>query len=208
MYLRIAKLEYEVKSGAKYLKSSPKGKLPFINDNGEKVGDSSFIIEYLDNKYALTTDEFLTAEQKALAYLLTKSLEENLYWCVVYSRWVDDKTWPLSKEAFFNSVPFPFSTFVPSLIRKRVVKNLYGQGIKRHSHNEVLLIADKSLHALSVMLGDKNYFFGDKISSFDATAYSVLCQFSGVNYESDFTLLANKYSNLVQYCKRINSQYY
>lgn len=208
LYLRMAKLDYEVKSGAKYLKHSPKGKLPFITDDEKTIGDSSFILEYLTNKYDVNVDELLTKEQKATAYLLTKSLEENLYWCVVYSRWADDKTWPVSKNAFFSDIPFPLNSFVPWLIRKSVVKKLNGQGISRHSHEDILSITDQSLSALSQLLDDKTYFFGDHMSSFDATAYSILCQFTLVTYENDFTLLVKKYSNLIQYCERIKAIYY
>jgi glutathione S-transferase len=208
LYLRMANIDYEVKCGANYLKKSPKGKLPFISDDGQVVGDSAFIIEHLNSKYNLSIDSFLTEQQRASAYLYTKSLEENLYWCLVYSRWADDQTWPIAKEAFFAGIPFPLNSFIPWLIRRGVVKNLHGQGISRHSRDEVLSIADQSLKALSDVLGEQEYFFGDKISSFDATAYSVLCQFLVVDYMSDFNQLAKKYDNLIQYCDRIKSQYY
>lgn len=208
LYLRVAKLDYEVKSGVNHLKRSPKGKLPFIEDDNQAIGDSSFIIEYLNNKYTVNIDENLTEAQKAIAYLFTKSLEENLYWCLVYSRWADDKTWPISKEAFFSGIPFLIKDIAAGMIRKKTVKTLNSQGISRHSHEEVLSIANKSLEALSNVLGDQNYFFGDSISSFDITAYSILCQFLLVDYVSDFNLLAKKYNNLVHYCERINSQYY
>jgi glutathione S-transferase len=208
LYLRIAKLEYDVKAGTKYLKASPKGKLPFIKDDNQNIGDSSFIIEYLDKKYDVNMDAFLTAEQKAMAHLFTKSVEESLYWCLVYSRWADDTVWEISKAKFFAGVPFLVKGLASSLIRKKVVKNLYGQGISRHSHQEVLSIADQTLNALSNVLGDKDYFFGDKISSFDATAYSVLCQFLVVDYDSDFNQLAKKYDNLDAFCQRIKTLYY
>jgi len=208
LFLRITKLDYRIKCGANYLKKSPKGKLPFITDNEETVGDSSFILDYLNKKHSLDVDHFLTDEERATAYLFTKSLEENLYWCVVSSRWVDDKTWPIAKAAFFESIPFPLNTFIPSLIRRGVIKNLNGQGIGRHSQEEVLSITDKSLQALSDFLGDKKYFFGNKVSTFDATAYSMLCQLYIVNYVSEFGELAKKYDNLAQYCERIKNEFY
>lgn len=208
LYLRIAKLDYQVKSGINNLKKSPKGKLPFIEDDNQTIGDSAFIIDHLNNKYAINIDESLTPEQKATAYLLTKSLDENLYWCLVYSRWADDKTWPICKETFFAGIPFPINNIAAGVIRKKTIKKLDSQGIARHSRTEVLSITDQSLAALSNLLGDKDYFFGEFISSFDVTAYSILCQFLLVDYSSDFNLLAKKYDNLVGYCARIQSHYY
>ena len=91
LFMRMANIPCQVKYGAKYLKKSPKGKLPFINDNGTVVADSDAIITYLTKQYQVTLDAELTPEQKAQAHLITKSLDEGLYWCLVYSRWATDE---------------------------------------------------------------------------------------------------------------------
>ena len=104
LFLRIVKLPYEVIHGSvNSLKISPKKKLPFIEDKGLKVGDSTFILDYLTKTYQLEIDSFLTKEQHANAYLMGKSLDEYLYWCLVYSRWLKEDTWPLLKKAFFGN---------------------------------------------------------------------------------------------------------
>ncbi len=207
-FMRMANIPFEVKIGIKHTKKSDKRKLPIIEDDGQIIPDSQFIIEYLTKKYQITLDDFLTAEQKAQAYLFTKSLDENLYWPMVYSRWVDEQTWPTAKEAFFGKLPLPLKLFLPTIIQKGVKKNLYGQGTGRHSKSEILDIAKASLGALSTLLGDKPYFFGDKISSFDATAYGFLSEFILVNYDNDFNLCARSFDNLVSYCHRIQQAYY
>ena len=78
-FLKMAKLPYEVVSGANNLKKSPKGKLPFISIQQQTeeivVADSQHIIEHLTQNYSVTLDDFLTKEQRAQAYLLTKSLD-------------------------------------------------------------------------------------------------------------------------------------
>ncbi len=211
-FLKVAKLPHKVISGANNLKKSPKGKLPFISiqdqENELLIADSQHIFEHLSQNYPVTLDDFLTKEQQAQAYLLTKSLDENLYWCLVYSRWILEDTWPLVNKTFFSSMPLPLRWFVPNLIRKTVKKNLHGQGLGRHSKEEILTIADKSFSALSVLLGDKSYFYGDKPCSFDATAYSILCQFISVNYQNEFNDKAKSYTNLVSFCQRIEKEYY
>jgi glutathione S-transferase len=208
LYLRIAKLDYNVEGGVSHLRRSPKGKLPFIEDDNQMIGDSAFIIEYLKNKYSTNCDEALTKEQKATAYLLSRSLEENLYWCLVYSRWADDNTWPVCKDSFFTGIPFLIKDIAAGVVRKKTLKNLNAQGIGRHSKEEVLSITEQSLQALSDILGDKEYFFNNTISSFDVTVFSILCQFILVDYASDFNQLAKKYDNLVNFCERINTLYY
>jgi len=211
-FLKMAELPYEVKSGAHYLKKSPKGKLPFISieQQAEKlvIADSQNIIEHLTQNHSITLDAFLSAEQQAQAYLLTKSLDENLYWCLVYSRWMLDEMWPLVNKAFFGAMPAPLRWFVPDLIRKTVRKNLHGQGTGRHSKDEILAIADKSFSALSILLGAKTYFYGEQPCSFDATAYSILCQFISVDCNNEFNDKAGSYPNLVSFCQRIEKQFY
>lgn len=212
LFMKMAKLPFEVIASANNLKLAPKGKLPFIVDKNENdehtIADSQAILEYLTDKYQVPLDEHLSPEQQAQAYLFAKSLDENLYWCLVYSRWILEDTWPLANKTFFGGLPFPLRLFIPSLIRKGVKKNLHGQGTGRHSKEEILAISDKSFSALSTLLGDKMYFFNNKESSFDAIVYSILCQFISVDCTNEFNDKARDYSNLVQFCQRIEQAYY
>ena len=207
-FLRISGLPYETFPNFNNIKKSPKGKLPFIEDDDHKIADSSFIIDYLTKKYQLSLDNFLTAEQKAVSHLMTKSLDENLYWCLVYSRWIEDDTWPLISKTFFGELPWPLKLFLPNLIRKGVKKNLHGQGIGRHSKAQILEITKQSFSALSTLLAEQAYFFGDQPCSFDATVYASLCEFISVDFDNDFNRLAKGYDNLVQFCQRIEKNYY
>jgi len=208
LFMRIAKLPFETIVASNNLGKSPKGKLPFIDDDGHAVADSAFIFDYLMDKYQVDIDSNLSDEQKAQAYLLGKSLDENFYWYVVYSRWSFEPTWQIAKEAFFGKFPALLKLFLPNLIRRKVIKNLYGQGTGRHSLNEILNITDKSLSALSMLLSEQDYFFGEQPTSFDAIAYAHLCQFISSNYDNEFNQLAKKYDNLVAYCQRIENRYY
>jgi Glutathione S-transferase N-terminal domain len=46
---------------------APKGKLPYIVDDGEAVGDSTFIRWHIEKKYQIDFDRGLTPEQRAIA---------------------------------------------------------------------------------------------------------------------------------------------
>jgi len=211
-FLRMTKLEYKNVSDFNNLKKSPKGKLPFITDDKTKelvtIADSEDVIDYLTETYQIDLDGFLTDKQKAQGHLITKSLDESLYWCLVYSRWALDNTWPLINQTFFGEMPFPLKTFVPKLIRKSVIKNLYGQGIGRHSAEEILAIANKSFSALSVLLAEQDYIFGAQPCKLDAVIYSHLCEFISVDFDNQFNSQARSYENLVKYCQRFEQRYY
>jgi glutathione S-transferase len=207
-YMRIAGVQFESIAHPNNLRKAPKGKLPFIDDNGSLVSDSQDIILHLKKNPEHDLDHHLTNEQKAISYLVTKSLDENLYFILVYSRWMRDDTWPTIKKAFFGKMPFPLKQIVPGIARKQIIKNLKGQGIARHSNEEILKLLHFSLKALTDLLGNKTYFFGDKISSLDATVYGLLAEFTLVTLENPFNTITNGYPCLVKYCKNIHGKYY
>ncbi len=206
-YLRMAKISFNVSNKSNNLQKAPKGKLPFIVDDGKTIADSQFIFEYLKENY-VNLDENLTKEEQAQVYLLTKSLDENLYFCLVYSRWMCEETWQIVKKAFFGKLPPVIKSIVPNIVRKKLKRNLEGQGIGKHSHNDILHITEKSFLALSDLLGDKKYFFGNSPTSFDAAAYGILASFIETNIDDEFTKLAKKFDNLVGFCQLIKQKYY
>jgi glutathione S-transferase len=119
-----------------------------------------------------------------------------------------DDTWPTIKKAFFGKMPFPLKQIVPGIARKQIIKNLKGQGIARHSNEEIQKLLHCSLKALTDLLGNKTYFFGDKISSLDATVYGLLAEFTLVTLENPFNTITKGYPFLVKYCKNIHGKYY
>ena len=207
-YMRMANIEYQNIPDDSNIRKAPKGKLPFMTDGDKTIADSEFIIAYLQEKYQVKLDSNLSAEQKATAYLIGKSLDENLYWCLVYSRWVNEDTWELVKKEFFSSMPFPVRIAIVPLVRKGVISALHKQGLGRHTEKEINFIADKTFQSLSDVLGNKTYFFGDNSCTFDATAFGFLAQFISVSLDNEMNNLARKYSNLVEYCNNMTAKYY
>lgn len=207
-YMRMANIEFDTIADAANLKIAPKGKLPFIRDGETTVADSEFIIAYCQEKFQVDLDSHLSEEQKSLAYLIGKSLDENLYWCLVYSRWAKDDTWVHVKKAFFGSMPYPLKFIVPPVARKTVLSALKKQGLGKHSDEEIKIISKRSFQALSDILGEKPYFFGETPSTFDVTAFGFLSQFISVSLNNEINELARQYKNLVTYCNNMSDKYY
>ena len=85
---------------------APKGKLPFIDDNGTKIADSRFIIEYLKETYGDTLDQHLNASQRAISVAMQRMIEDDLYWAKMYARWgKSDANWRENKRAIFGMIP-------------------------------------------------------------------------------------------------------
>jgi hypothetical protein len=126
----------------------------------------------------------------------------------MYARWFCDENWDKMRKTFFSSLPAPYSWFVPTVARKKIKETLVGQGMGRHSKEEVLHITDMSLNSLSLMLGDKDYFMGEQPCSLDAVAYGFLVQFIVADIQDEFCNCARGYENLVAFCDRVEAKYF
>ncbi len=207
-YMRAAGIPFEVVPGFQNLRRAPKGKLPFIEDDGTIIGDSAFILGHLKEKHGDPLDAGLTAEQKGTAHAFTKMLDENFYWCLVHSRWLDDAGWPHIRSQFFGNMPAPMRWVLPLIIRRGVAKSLHEQGIGRHSPAEILEIARRDLRALSDLLGDKPWFFGSQVTTLDTVAFGFLAGVIMPPWKCDLNDLARSIPNLVAFVGRFQSQFY
>lgn len=207
-FMTMHSIDFEIVADARKLQTAPKKKFPFIDDNGTILADSSFILEHLSKKHSIDMDAHLNAEQRAIAHLIAKSLEENLYWCLVYSRWVNDDTWPIIKEKFFGDMPFPLSKIIPAIVRKGTIKRVNAHGMGAHSNDEIMAIADKSFASVSAILGDKTYMFGDQISTLDLIVFAQIGAFTLSTLDNKATQLTKKYDNLINFTQKIQHELY
>jgi len=122
-------------------RKAPKGKLPYIEDDGVLLGDSHLILDYLRAQYGVDPDAGLTPPQRALSTAVTRMLEEHFYWVMLHSRWIDPQGWPVSREVFFGSLPRPLRDLVPLLVRRSLRRDLRGQGLGRHDLPEIQSLA-------------------------------------------------------------------
>jgi glutathione S-transferase len=206
-WLRMTGLPYELVNDGNVMKA-PKGKLPYIEDDGTVVADTGFIIEYLKRRHGDPLDAALTPLQRAQATAFQRLFEESLYWAVVYTRWVDDAGWALTREAFFGSLPAPARAFLPALARRALRAELRGHGMGRHTPEEIFAIAGRDLQAVADFLDDKAFMLGPNPSSIDATAYAFLANLLWAPVDSPIRRRAQELPALEAYCRRMKARYY
>jgi glutathione S-transferase len=123
--LKMANLPYRTDNSG--FLAAPKGKLPYIDDDGEIVADSTFIRWHLEKKYGVDFDARLTAEQRAIAWALA---EDHLYWALLDARWMDHANFAKGPAVFFfRSLPAPMRTLVGAIARRKVRRALYSHGM-------------------------------------------------------------------------------
>jgi len=208
-YLRMANVPFEIQPASlRAFRTAPKGKMPYIEDQGRTLADTTLIIDYLKANYGDPLDGWLDAPQRAVALAFQRLLEENLYWALVYTRWVEPAAWPQTRSAFFGALPLPLKWLVPPLARRGLIKQMLGHGMGRHSREEILGIGRRDITALADFLGDKRYFMGSQPCSLDATAYAFLANLICPSVDSALKQHALQYPQLAAYCDRMRQQYY
>lgn len=206
-YLRMAEIPFEVAHDSDPRKA-PKGKIPFIIDGDRTLGDSQLIIQYLIEKHGDKLDQALTEEQRGIGHAVRRMLEEGAYFVVVYARWIDDAGWPIVRERFFGKLPFPLRSIVPGMVRSSIKKTLHGQGLGRHTPDEIYAMGKADIDAMAAILGGKPFVLGDAPTSVDATAYGFLAQLLHTTLGGPLTDHAKKKSNLVAYVDRMRDRYF
>ena len=206
-YLRMAGIPHRLDNRG-LLTKAPKGKLPFIDDDGERVADSSFIIAYLKEKYGDPLDAALSPRLRATGLAIQRMLEENLYWAVIHLRWIDDAGFALTREVFFSGMPAPLGAIVPFLARRGVKKEIWGHGMGRHAPDEIMAIGRADLDALADLLGEQDFFLGQTPTSIDATAYAFLANVLAAPPDSPLARHASAMPVIPAYCRRMRERYY
>jgi glutathione S-transferase len=204
--LKMAKLPY--RTDATGFAKAPKGKIPYIDDDGVVVADSTFIRWHIEKKYRINFDQGLDAGQKATAWAFEKMVEEQLYWVVVDERWMDDENFRKGPRLFFRKVPAPIRPLVTAMVRRKLKATLHGQGIGRHSADEILAIATRSIDAIADFLGDKPFFMGHEPTGADATIFAFACGLLCPHFASPSRAVAERRENLRRYVGRMTARFY
>lgn len=207
-WLRMSGLPYQARRTVA-LSKAPTGKLPYVvTDDGRTIGDSGLIIDHLTSTARVTIDDGLSGEARALATAVTRLVEDHLYFVALYFRWVDDAGWAVVKPAFFGAMQAPLRAVIPALLRRRVERTLWAQGLGRHGRDQLAAMGGMDLQALATILGDKPFLLDDQPRTVDAVAYGLLANIAYPPVESPLKQALLEFQPLVDYCDRIRTDFW
>jgi glutathione S-transferase len=206
MLLKLAGLSYE--TNTRGFPKAPKGKLPYIVDEGTLVADSTLIRLHIEKKYGFDFDKALSPRERGVAWSVEKMLEDHLYWVLVYWRWMDDANFERGPKKFFLRAPALIRPLITRAVRKSVRQRLHGHGMGRHSDVEKSAMADRCVEALSQVLGANKYLMGDQVCGADATAFAFIAGGLPELFESPLQKRLAATANLVAYRDRMMAEFY
>jgi glutathione S-transferase len=187
---------------------APKGKLPYINDDGQIVADSTFIRTHIERKYGVDLDEGLNARQRAEAWAIERMCEDHLTWIAAWFRWAVEENFRKGPLQLFDKAPEMCRARLIEEARIKVMQAQWGHGIGRHSLVEITELGSRSLASLAALLGDQPYMMGDRPTGVDGMAAGVLAEVLTPHFDTPLRRGAESFTNLVAYTDRMLQRYF
>lgn len=192
---------------ASYSKA-PKGKIPYIEEDGGLIPDSTFIQLYLEDKHGIDFTGAYNAHDLSVGWALEKLMEDHVYWLNMNDRWLVDENFYKGPVHFFDGIPALIRPLICKIVRRKVRKNSYAHGIGRHSAAERLVLGRRAVDAVSNILGDNKYILGKRVCGTDATAYGFLLSLSCPIFKSEIREYVETKVNLMDYLARMSAEFF
>jgi glutathione S-transferase len=205
-WLRIAGIPYEVIDTSDPRKG-PKGKLPFIEDGGVRIADSSLIIEHLMRTRGVDPDAHLDTSQRATSLLVQRTLEEHYAFVAVYTHFIRAEGWRHTRAAF-DAVPALVRPMVERMVRGRTRKVVWTQGIMRHSDQDITEAGVRDWRAVLAVMSDGPFFFGAEPAGLDAIVFGALATTVLTPIESPVREFLRSQPACVAYAERMRAHFF
>jgi glutathione S-transferase len=200
-FMRLARLPF-VHEHIFDASGAPRGQLPYIADDGVVVGDSETIVAYLISKYELTIDAALTARERRLNLLVARLLDD-LYWVMSYSRWKDERFWPLFQAALLREHP-SLTEAALAKAREFNAQRYHFQGIGRYTPDAAYARGLADLDVLDDIVSSGAYVHGAVPTSVDAGIYGFIANIHLYDIETPLKQMVSSRPNLVRHCLAIH----
>jgi len=205
-WLRIAGIPYELEIVTDPRKG-PRGKLPFIEDEGVRIADSTIIVDHLKRSRGVDPDAGLSPSQRAIALLVQRTLEEHYAFVLAYTHLVREEG-QRHTQARFDAVPAIVRPLVSRIVQGKVEKILWFQGLTRNSHEEIVEAALRDWRAVLAMMGDGPFYFGAMPSSVDAVVFGALASSILTPIETPIRDYLRSQPGVVDYAERMRARFF
>jgi glutathione S-transferase len=204
-WLELAKIPYEQVIEDNPSKG-PKGKNPWIELDGEPMGDSELIIDFLSEKYGVDLDAGLNAEQKAIGLAWRRAFEEHFHQVLEWELFVHPAGAAYIRKALVAQMPPVIGPLIFSVLSSRLSKQLYARGLARHTPDVIAAKGRADVDAVSAFLGDRPFLLGDQPGIADTAVFGQLAPLVYWPMQTPVASHAKTLRNVVAYCERMRER--
>jgi glutathione S-transferase len=189
-------------------RQAPKGKAPYLSDDGQLIADSHFIQRHLETRHGINFDAGYDAATLAKGWAFSRMAEEHLYFLNIDFRWLDDGNFEKGPANFFAGIPGIIRPMVKSLVRRQQRKRMNLQGLGRHTAAEKAELAIGDIAAVENTLSEGGYLLGPRPSGADASVFSFLWSLSAPIFESQAKDYLRSRPRIMSYIGTMQAQYF
>lgn len=206
-WLRMAGVPYEVRVPSGLPRSASR-KVPYIEDaQGRVLADTHVIIETLTAERGVELDDGLDAPARALATVVTRTLEDHFYWGLAWDRWMVPSHWVHTRRAYFGGLPALVRGLVPPLVHRGMRRTFHGQGFGRMTEAAIMDRLGRDLAAVADLLGAQEHPLG-RPSSLDATVYAFVVSALRPPFDGPLQRAVARHGTLVAFCERFEQRWW
>uniref|UniRef100_A0A6B2G2L3 Failed axon connections homolog (Trinotate prediction) n=1 Tax=Myxobolus squamalis TaxID=59785 RepID=A0A6B2G2L3_MYXSQ len=181
----------------------------FIMINKKTFRGSLGIVDLIKNMVGLDLNCAIFHRDAPILRFVTIALETQTDSCLIYHRWVDQLVEWRQASSDFKGIGLFRNMFLESKIHKKIRTRLETIGLTFPTSEQVLCLLVRDFHALSILLGEKNFMFGKCPTSLDCVCFGIISTLLYSQVESNLKkIILSNFSNLLQHCERIRSIYW
>ena len=121
---------------------------------------------------------------------------------------MNDANFDAGPRKYFDAVPAPMRPLVVAMVRRQIRRDLKGQGLGRHSDEELVRLSKNGIDAISDMLGDKPFIMGETPCGADAAVFGTVASLLCTRFEAPELAYTQNKGNLVAYRDRCMTRWF
>jgi glutathione S-transferase len=181
----------------------PKGKNPWIELDGEFIGDSEIIIELLSQRYGIDVDARLSKEQKAIGLAWRRTFEEHFHQVLEWELFEHPAGAAYMRRSLTAKMPPVIGPVVYSMLQSHLKKQLYARGVARHTPKVIEAKGRADVDALADFLGDRPFLLADQATVADTAVFGLLAPMAYWPMETPVASYAKSVRTIASYCDRM-----
>lgn len=184
-------------------RKGPKGKSPWVELDGQRIGDSEVIIDRLSARHKFDLDAGLTPADRAIALAWRRTFEEHFHQVLEWELLIHPAGVAFMRERITPLAPPGLAPLVLSMLRRHFRKQLYARGVSRHAPDVIAAMGRADIDALAAFLGDRRFLVADRPTSGDLAVYGLIAPCVHWPMKTPVAQYARTVPAITAYCDRI-----
>lgn len=208
-FLKMAELpvRLEERPNAEFM--SPTGKVPFLRLQSLLIAEFFPIVDFVARR-GVKLSAGLTDAQRADMHAHMALFEEVLKNIEIYMMWIDKRNYTQVTKCRYGSVyMWPLNIILPLMKKREMNNHLVALEWKSKTQECIIDLADRCFRSISSKLAHNDFILGSSPTELDALAFGHLYTILTTELPNmELTHCLRRYSNLTEFCQRIDKQYF